>query len=198
MTQAPTVTRVERMRGALEESIAVKEALLDGYLQQLCEAADRIVSVFRSGNKIVLFGNGGSAAEAQHVAAEFIGRFQMDRAPLPAIALSTDTSILTSIGNDVAFEMVFARQARALLQPGDLAVAISTSGNSMNVLLGVAAARAAGAYTLGLTGQDGGKLRESVDLCLCVPSRGTARVQEANLTIWHAICDIVEQDLFGS
>lgn len=197
LTVEPGADLTGRLRAALEESIAVKAALLEEHLETVAAIVARLVSVFRAGGKVVLFGNGGSAAEAQHVAAELVGRFMMEREPLPALALSTDTSILTSIGNDSSFDAVFARQVLALVRPGDLVVAISTSGRSPNVLQGVAAARQRGAAVLALTGEAGGPLRDAADICLCVPSRNTGRVQEANLTLWHAICEIVETELFA-
>ncbi len=186
------------IRNALRESIAVKQALLEREVPLILHIAESLVKTFRAGRKVVLFGNGGSAADAQHVAAELVGRFMMQRRALPAIALTTDTSILTSIGNDIAFDQVFVRQIEALLQPGDLAVAISTSGNSSNVLCAVAAAKEHGAATLGFTGLQGGKLKDLVDVCFCAPSDKTARIQEAHITVWHAVCEVVEAELFGA
>jgi D-sedoheptulose 7-phosphate isomerase len=156
-----------------------------------------VTGTFRSGGKLVLFGNGGSAADAQHVAAEFVSRFKRERAALPAIALTTDTSILTAIGNDYSFDRVFARQVRALMRPGDLAAGISTSGNSPDVLEGLVAARECGARTLGFTGERGGRLRDLADLCYHAPTEDTALIQQAHITVWHAICLVVEQDLFA-
>lgn len=150
-----------------------------------------------NGHKILLMGNGGSAADSQHMAAEFVGRFLMERKALPAIALTTDTSILTAVGNDYGFDEVFKRQVEALAQPGDMVIGISTSGNSGNVLLALEAARAIGCKTIGLLGRDGGAIAPLVDLNLTVPVQDTPRIQEAHLTIIHILCDLVEKELFG-
>ncbi len=146
---------------------------------------------------MVLFGNGGSAADAQHVAAELVNRFLMDRDALAAISLSTDTSILTSVCNDADFDQVFSRQVRALVQKGDVAVGISTSGNSPNVINGLVAAREKGATAVGFTGRGGGELKDVVDVCFGVPSDSTPRIQEAHITVWHAICEVVEKEMSG-
>jgi D-sedoheptulose 7-phosphate isomerase len=148
-----------------------------------------------SGGKILLFGNGGSAADAQHIAAEFVGQFQIGRPPLAAVALTTDTSILTCIGNDLGYEQVFVRQVKALGKPGDLAIAISTSGNSPNVLLAAEAANEMGLVTAALTGSDGGKLGPMVRFHFNVPHRSTARVQETHIMLGHILCELVESDL---
>jgi D-sedoheptulose 7-phosphate isomerase len=177
------------VRRALLDSIAVKSALVDGYVPVVTHLADYLVGAFRAGHKLVLFGNGGSAADAQHVAAEFVN---MRSGSLPAIALTTDSSALTAIGNDVAFDAIFARQVQALVTPGDVVVGISTSGNSRNVLHGVRVARARGALTVGMTGERGGELKGLVDLCLCVPSAHVGRIQEAHIAVWHAVCEVVE------
>lgn len=182
---------------AFTESIAVKQALLEREIPLIVHIAELLVQTFDAGRKVVLFGNGGSAADAQHVAAELVGRFMIERNALPAIALTTDTSILTSIGNDIAFEQIFVRQIQALVQEGDLAVGISTSGASPNILSGIAAAKQKGATTLGFTGLSGGKLKDIADICFCAPSDRTARIQEAHLTVWHAVCEAVELRLFG-
>jgi D-sedoheptulose 7-phosphate isomerase len=192
-----TVSYEEIIRHAIRESIEVKAELLEQHVSIIASLAELLIKAFRVGGKVVLFGNGGSAADAQHVAAEMVNRFQMNRDALPAIALTTDTSILTSVGNDIAFDQVFSRQVRALVQKGDVVVGISTSGNSPNILNGILAAREKGAITLGFTGRNGGKLKDLVDICLCVPSDSTPRVQEAHITIWHAICEVVEQEFFG-
>ena len=182
---------------AIRKSIDVKAEILEKQLVIIVQLSDLLVNTFQSGGKVVLFGNGGSAADAQHVAAELINRFLLDREALPAIALSTDSSVLTSIGNDSAFDRVFSRQVRALVQKGDVVVGISTSGNSPNVLNGFIAAREIGATIVGFAGCDGGKLKDLVDICVCVPSVSTPRIQEAHITVWHAICEVVEQELFG-
>ena len=184
----------ETIRRALRDSIAVKSAMLDGHVRLVAELAGHLVEAFRTGHKLVLFGNGGSAADAQHVAAEFVN---MRPGALPALALTTDTSALTAIGNDVAFDQVFARQVQALVAPGDVAVAISTSGNSPNVLHGIRTARERGALTVAMTGESGGTLKGMVDLALCVPSGNTGRIQEAHIVLWHAVCEVVEREVFG-
>lgn len=181
---------------AIEENMEVQNQVLEQCVGTIAQIAAVLVRALQEGHKVVLFGNGGSAADAQHVAAELVNRFLADRAPLPAIALTTDTSILTSISNDTSFEQVFARQVEALVQEGDVAVGISTSGDSPSVLNGVRAAKEKGAVTLGFTGRSGGNLKELVDLCLCVPSDHTPRIQEAHITVWHAICEVVERELF--
>jgi D-sedoheptulose 7-phosphate isomerase len=161
----------------------------------LFEAAAAIVTAVRAGGKVLVFGNGGSAADAQHVAAELVGRLERDRAAIAAIALSTDTSILTAVANDYGFERVFARQIEALGRRGDVAVAISTSGASKNVLAGVAAARAAGLVVVALTGGGGGPLGLAADIHVKVPETDTARVQEVHRTLLHILCELVEGEL---
>jgi len=158
-------------------------------------AAAAIIDAFGRGGKLLLFGNGGSAADAQHVAAEFVGRFERERAALAAIALTTDTSILTSIGNDYSYDRVFVRQVEALGRPGDVAFGISTSGGSPNVLAALEAARAAGLQTIALTGGDGGAVGRAAAIHVNVPSTSTARVQEVHRTLLHVICDAVERAL---
>ena len=187
----------DRIKSVLVESIQVKHNILERDVPLIARLADLLVTTFKAGGKVLFFGNGGSAADAQHIAAELVNRFQMDRQALPAIALTTDTSILTSVGNDTAFAQIFARQVRALVWEGDVVVGISTSGNSRNVLKGILAAKERGAVTVGFTGRDGGKLKELVDLCFQVPSDNTPRIQEAHITVWHAICEVVERELFG-
>jgi D-sedoheptulose 7-phosphate isomerase len=151
--------------------------------------------VLRGGGKIVVFGNGGSAADAQHFAAELLGRFVLERAPFPAISLTDNTSAITAVGNDYGFENVFSRQLRGLGQRGDIALGISTSGNSSNVIEAVRVAAGLGMITMGLTGGDGGKLRNEVDHCLIAPADGTPRIQEVHAVVIHIICEIVERQL---
>lgn len=155
-----------------------------------------IAECLRKGNKVLVFGNGGSAADAQHFAAELVGRFGRDRAPLPAVALTTDTSILTAVANDYGFEEVFVRQVRALGHEGDIVIAMSTSGRSPNVIRAAGAARAAGAVTVALTGGDGGELATLADIAIVVPSSETARIQEVHLAVVHILCELVESSLF--
>jgi D-sedoheptulose 7-phosphate isomerase len=186
----------QEMERILVESTGTISSLKN-ILKELGQAAGLVSESVRSGGCLILFGNGGSAAQAQHIAAEFVGRFQNDRQPLAAIALTTETSALTAIGNDYGFEEIFARQVRALARPGDVVLAISTSGNSANVLHALDAAREKNVSTIGLTGRDGGRMRERVDLCLCVPSDSTPRIQEAHLVISHILCRLVETSVIS-
>lgn len=189
--------RTSRIRNIIQESVAVKQALMsDAKLLDLIAATGgELVRALRAGHKILLFGNGGSAADAQHIAAEFVGRFQRERDPLPALALTVNTSALTAIANDYEYENVFARQVLALGSRGDVAVGISTSGKSPNVLKGLSAAKTCGLTTVGLTGKKGGPMAESTQYCLCVPSEVTARIQEAHILIAHILCEIVDAEL---
>jgi phosphoheptose isomerase len=194
--QEKRVTRsvdVSEIVQALNDSADLKRMAAHQVAREIVMAAEKIASSLSSGGKLLLFGNGGSAADAQHIAAEFVGRFQCDRAPWPAVALTTDTSALTAIGNDYGFEEIFARQVRALGRPGDVVVAISTSGQSPNVVAGVLTARAMGLATIALTGFDGGELARVADLAIIVPGRTTARVQECHITIGHVVCESVER-----
>ncbi|MGC8969969.1 MAG: D-sedoheptulose-7-phosphate isomerase [Conexivisphaera sp.] len=189
----------DRIAAALRESASVKEEMAGDQelLAAVARAAGMIVGALRSGGKLVIFGNGGSAADAQHIACELVGRYMRERRALPAIALTTNTSCLTAIGNDYSFDEVFARQVGALVRAGDVAMGISTSGRSRNVILGMRAARELGAGTVGLTGADGGELCSVSDVCVRVPSRLTPRIQEAHIAIGHIISEIVEVELFG-
>jgi len=187
----------DAINAAFAESIRVKEAFLRDNLDILIKAIDVVVAAFKSGNKLLLFGNGGSAADAQHIAAEFVNRFRVERPPLPAIALTTDSSALTSIANDYDYNQVFAKQVQALGRSGDVAIAISTSGNSGNVLAALKACKQANISTIGLTGGSGGKMAEDVDYCLDVgASRDAARVQESHILIGHVICEMVDATLY--
>lgn len=163
---------------------------------RIAEMVELMVDTFQRGGKVLVMGNGGSAADAQHFVAEIVGRFKMERRGLPALALSTDTSILTAIGNDYGFDRVFSRQVEALAAPGDLVIGISTSGNSPNVLLALQLARETGCRTVGLLGKDGGSIKDACDLALIVPTNDTPRVQEAHITIIHVVCDLLEKTLF--
>jgi D-sedoheptulose 7-phosphate isomerase len=183
---------------AFRESIAAKTQFLKEHRAALAGVVDVIATRLLAGNKVIFFGNGGSAADAQHLAAEFVNRFLLERPPLPAIALTTDTSILTSIGNDYGYAEVFAKQVKALGREGDVAVALSTSGNSPNVLRAVEACKKAAIITVGLTGGDGGKLGPLVDHHLCVSaSRLSPRIQETHILAGHVICELVDCKLFG-
>jgi D-sedoheptulose 7-phosphate isomerase len=182
---------------AFEESIRVKQSFLKDNLDTLVAVIDVIAEAFRKGNKLLLFGNGGSAADAQHIAAEFVNRFRIERPPLPALALTTDTSAITSIANDYDYKEIFSKQARALGKEGDVAIAISTSGNAANVLEAIGVCKKLGITTIGLTGGDGGKMAGSVNYLLRVSgSRSTARIQETHILVGHVICEIVDQKLF--
>ena len=163
--------------------------------ENIVDAAVLITQCLRSGGKVLFFGNGGSAADAQHLAAEFVGRFQIERRPLPAIALTTDASILTAVGNDYGFEQIFTRQVQALGRPGDVAIGISTSGNSPNVLTAIQQAGKQRLKTIGLAGKDGGSLTKCVDISITVDSTNPARVQECHITIGHILCELVENEL---
>ena len=164
--------------------------------EQYRQITDAFIAALKNGNKVLFCGNGGSAADAQHVAAELVGRFQKHRLPLPALALTTDTSLITSISNDYGYNHVFARQVEALALPGDIVAGISTSGNSDSILMAMHSAKARNALAIGFTGKSGGKLQQSCDICLCVPSTVTARIQEAHILIWHALCEEIEEYLF--
>ena len=188
-----------RVKGRIQESVAVKEALLrDGELIRLvAEVGRSLAEALRAGHRAFLFGNGGSAADAQHIAAELVGRYKLERPGLPVVALTVNTSCLTAIGNDYSFEAIFARQVEALGSAGDVAIAISTTGNSLNVVLAIEAAQRKGMASVGLTGYQGGQLKGVVDRCICVPSEDTPRVQEAHILIGHILSEIVETELFG-
>ena len=178
-----------------EESARTKINFINNNEDKLELSIQIIKKCLKKGNKLLICGNGGSAADAQHFAAEIIGRFELDRKGFPAIALTTDSSVLTSIGNDYGFDRVFERQVEALGKRGDILVGISTSGNSQNVINAVKKAKEIGVYTISLLGRDGGKLKELVDLPLIVDSNNTARIQECHLTIYHVICKEIEKEL---
>ena len=175
-----------------EESIAVKKKTLQDNISAIEQAAREMTKVLKSGGKILFFGNGGSAADSQHIAAEFIGRFQKERKSLAALALTTDTSILTALSNDYGYDIIFARQIEGLGTKGDLAFGISTSGNSKNVIEGVKKAKQLGLKTISLTGCGGGALAKLTDVSLVVPSQKTARIQESHICMAHTICELVE------
>lgn len=181
-----------RVRTIFRESAAVKLRFVEENAPRVAAVAERMAEVLRRGGKLLFFGNGGSAADAQHLAAEFVNRFQRDRRALAAIALTTDSSVLTSIGNDAGFDQVFSRQVEALGRSGDLLVAISTSGNSVNVLRAVEAGRRLGLTTVALTGGSGGLLAAAADDSFVVQCRETPRIQETHITLGHALCALVE------
>lgn len=181
----------------LEESAQLKRAVAHNLADKIATAAQMIIDAYKEGGKVLLIGNGGSAADAQHLAAELIGRFKLERKGLAAMALTTDTSVLTALANDYSYDSVFSRQIEALADDKDVLVAISTSGTSPNILKAVKAACSIGIKVIGLTGEDGGNLMEVADLTLAVPSRNTPRIQEAHITIGHIICKLVEKGLFN-
>ncbi len=181
---------------AVKESQNVKEDFIKKNTSQLIDCAEYISKAFKNDRKLMLCGNGGSAADAQHIAAEFVNRFLLDRHPLPAMALTTDTSIITSVANDYSYEEVFSKQIQALGVEGDILLAISTSGNSKNILSAIRTAKEKGLYTVGLIGGDGGEMLTLVDLPLVVESNETPRVQETHILAGHLICELVEYILF--
>lgn len=162
--------------------------------EKIEESINEIIKCFKRGNKIIIFGNGGSAADAQHIVAEFIGRFQKERKSLPAISLTTDSSIITSLANDYSYDIVFSRQCESLVSKGDIVMGISTSGKSKNVEEGIKTAKKRGAITIGLLGGDGGTIKNVADISIVVPSTNTARIQEVHRVIYHIICDVVENE----
>lgn len=186
----------DRVEQILAETAALHEALKP-QAPLIAEVSGRIVEVFRSGGSLYAMGNGGSAADAQHLAGEMVGRFLLERSPLPCQAFTTDTSILTAVGNDYGFDAVFVKQVQAFVQEGDAVIGISTSGNAGNVNAAMAEAKDRGALTIGLTGRDGGELARLCELAVVVPADATPRIQEAHATIIHVICELVEQALFG-
>lgn len=188
------ITEIVSQLAAHREVIALIEQKMSSQIE---ETVALLVDTFKRGGKLMVMGNGGSAADAQHFVAEIVGRFKMERSALPAIALSTDTSILTAIGNDYGFDKVFSRQVEALAMPGDVVVGISTSGNSPNVLQALELARQKGCRTVGLLGKDGGSIKNVCDISLVVPSNDTPRVQEGHITIIHIVCDLLEKTMFS-
>src|SRR5438876_6667151 len=186
---------IDLISASLREGAELRTVVARDCSVAIFEAAGLITMCLRAGGKLLLFGNGGSAADAQHLAAEFVGRFVRERAGLPAIALTTDSSILTAVGNDYGFDQIFARQVQALGRPGDVAIAISTSGNSPNIIEGVKAARKGYLKTIGLSGKDGGLLAAEADVVITIASTSTARIQECHITIGHLLCELTEEAL---
>ena len=180
----------------LEESANIKRIMAQNLADVIADAARIILNVYRAGGKVLLVGNGGSAADAQHIAAELVGRFKLERVGLPAIALTTNTSSLTALANDYGYDTVFSRQLEALASDKDVLIAITTSGTSTNILKAVEMARSKGLVVIALTGENGGKLKDMADSTIVVPSNDTARIQEAHITIGHIICHLVEKELF--
>ncbi|MBN1108923.1 MAG: D-sedoheptulose 7-phosphate isomerase [Bacteroidales bacterium] len=188
----------DRIRKQIKESADLKLRLLESeeLIEGIVKASEAIVAAFKKGKKLLLAGNGGSAADAQHMAAEFVNRFTFDRPGIPALALTTDTSVLTAVGNDYSFTKVFARQLTTLGNAGDVFMAISTSGESANIIEALGAAREKNIFTIGLTGSEGGKMNGLCDVCLRVASVKTARIQEAHILIEHIICFLTEEQLY--
>jgi D-sedoheptulose 7-phosphate isomerase len=186
---------IELINSSLREGAELRAIVARDCSNLIFEAALLIVDCLRNAGKLLFFGNGGSAADAQHLAAEFVGRFVRERAGLPAIALTTDSSILTAVGNDYGFEQIFARQVQALGRPGDVAIAISTSGNSPNVIEGVKAAKRGNVKTIGLSGKDGGLLAKEADIAITIASTNTARIQECHIAVGHLLCELTEESL---
>jgi D-sedoheptulose 7-phosphate isomerase len=187
----------QQVLNAFADSASVKQQFAREHADRIVQVANLIGTAFREGHKVLLFGNGGSATDAAHIAAEFVGRYHRERAPLPAIALATDIAAITCIANDYGYDELFARQIHAHGQKGDIAIAISTSGNSPNVLKGVEAARTVGLTTIAWTGGSGGKLAGMVDHPFVVPSQVTARIQESHITLGHVLCELIEEQLLG-
>jgi len=183
---------MERARKQIRESCEVKQSIPPEFLSKLCEISERTAKALRDGGCVFFCGNGGSAADAQHLAAEFVGRFRLERSALPSMALTTNSSLLTAVANDYGYDQVFGRQIQAFGKPGDILFAISTSGMSANVLIAAQEAKQRGLYTIGLTGRSGGKLREHADALLDVPSDDTPRIQETHILVGHIFCDLVE------
>ncbi len=185
-----------QVQAIAEEHAFLVARFFELHADELLRVGDLLARCLRGGGKVLLFGNGGSAADAQHLAAELSGRFQLERPALPAIALTTDTSVLTAVANDYGYDLVFARQVEALGGRGDVAIGISTSGRSRNVLAGLRAARERGMTTVGFLGRDGGTIREVCDHALVVPGEKTARIQEVHVLVGHVLCELVERELF--
>ncbi len=186
---------MQRVKDFLYSSAELKKKVADTLSGDILEAANRIKSCLDKGGKLILMGNGGSAADCQHIAAELVGRFKKERRAMSAIALTVDTSSLTALGNDYGFDTIFERQLEALAHENDAVVGISTSGNSENVVRALKKANALGAETIGLVGNNGGKIKEIANLSIVVPSNDTARIQEVHITIGHIICELIEEDL---
>jgi len=187
-----------RVRALIEASIATKQSMLSNaeLISTAAKVSEILVRALKQGNKVLLFGNGGSAADAQHIAAEFVGRFAFDRPALPALALSVNGSCVTAIGNDYGFDLIFSRQLEALARSGDVAIGISTSGNSPNIVKAMSTARKMKLHTVAFTGAAGGSLRDKVDHCISVPSHETPRIQEGHVLVGHIISELVESEMF--
>jgi D-sedoheptulose 7-phosphate isomerase len=188
------IKKMERVKNLLNISADLKKTVAETLSSEILDAAQQIKARLQEGGKLLLMGNGGSAGDAQHIAAELVGRFKKERKAMPALALTVDTSSLTALGNDYGFDTIFERQIEAFANNNDAVIGISTSGNSENVIRAVNKANTIGAFTIGLVGNDGGKLKDSVNLPIIIPSNDTARIQEVHITIGHIICEIIEED----
>lgn len=187
-----------QIKNELQESSEVKLKMAESIVDSIREAVESVIRAFQSGGKVLLCGNGGSAADSQHIAAELVGRFRLDRKGMPAIALTTDTSILTSVANDYGYEDVFQRQVEALGERGDVLIGISTSGQSQNVILAMEKAREIGMVTIALIGEKRGPMAEGADVVVSIPSTATPRIQEGHITFGHILCDLVERHFYES
>lgn len=188
--------QLQNIRNHLDESAQIKETIRERYSETILKTVDLMISCYKNGGKLLICGNGGSAADSQHFAAEMVGRLVKDRDPLPAIAMTTDTSILTAIGNDYSYDVVFSKQVEALGKPGDVLVCMSTSGNSENVAQAILAAKEKNIQTVALLGKSGGKIAAMADYAIIVPSNVSQRIQEGHITIIHIWCEIIESTLF--
>jgi D-sedoheptulose 7-phosphate isomerase len=187
----------KEIESSLNESIAIKTELLSSSIESVVQIANILVEAFKTGHSLYLMGNGGSAADAQHISGELVGRFKRNRKPLPALALTTDTSVLTAIANDFGYDQCFERQVDAFVKEGDVVIGLSTSGNSSCIINATRVAKEKGAKTVAFTGKGGGMLKDHVDVCMEIPSTDTARIQECHITIGHILCSIIEKKLFG-
>lgn len=187
----------KEIESSLNESIKIRAEILSSSVEPVVQIANILVEAFKAGHSLYLMGNGGSAADAQHISGELVGRFKKDRKPLPALALTTDTSVLTAIANDFGYDLCFERQVEAFVKAGDVVFSLSTSGNSASIINATILARKKGAKTIAFTGKGGGRLKDHVDVCLEIPSADPARIQECHITIGHILCSIIEKELFG-
>jgi D-sedoheptulose 7-phosphate isomerase len=189
----------EFIKNQIKTSYEIKQKIYEDkeLINLIVEVGNKLIEIYKSGNKLLIAGNGGSAADAQHIAGELVSKFYFDRPALPAIAITTDTSIITAIGNDYGYEKLFSRQIEANGVKGDAFLGMSTSGNSKNIIEGLKVAKEKGLLTIGLTGESGGKMKELCDYCICVPSNETPRIQEAHILIGHILCSVIEEEIFG-
>ncbi|MBU0633837.1 MAG: D-sedoheptulose 7-phosphate isomerase [Candidatus Omnitrophica bacterium] len=185
----------EKIRTLLEQNTALIKSVARDCAQDIEKTAQLIIAAYKQGNKVLIFGNGGSAADSQHIAAELVGRFKKERPALPALALTTNTSIISALANDYSYDLIFERQIEAWGKKGDIAIGISTSGSAKNVIRALKKSRERGLYCVGFTGEKGKELKPLCDICVIVPSADTARIQEAHITVAHIICELVEEAL---